>query len=746
MYDIQRKLKYIDFALTGIPGLLKAAASTCPAFFAATGLIAGVVAGDYLQGQGLIFLLMTIVSMVLAAGLFVLKKDEYSPLVFGIIVFFGFMGAGGMRINALYQPKANDIRVLVGSERKLGTIRGTVLNDARINQQRDWEFARFSYSDPSSSFYMKIREVQTSAGWSEVRGIVRVQVSEPVMDIEAGDYIEAYCWLSRFEGAKNPGQFDFERYLKNKGVRIGASIRSRDAISVLDKNYGFFTSIKNKFRGKVIQALLSDTSIEESNKALLQALLLGYRGDIDKKTYRAFRETGLLHFISLSGMHLGILAGFIWQLCKLSGILKRGRAIICIAALIVYLLIVPPRAPTLRAAIICFVFCLSFLFQRKTNQLNNLSLAAIVLLLIRPAELFEAGWQLSFASVAGILTFTERFQFYINDKTADWLWLEEWQKRNSYFRAVTKSLFSIINLFCVGVSAWLGGAGILLYHFYTINPLTSIWTVAVFPLVALILAIGYLKILVSFALPTLSFILGITVNSISALFIWMVKYIANLEISQILIGHVGILIIILYYCIIIFIAFFYIRRPLRKTVISIVLAAVLLLISGAIKWQHIYRSNLSMTVLDVGHGQAILAELPGGKNLLFDAGSISFKNTGQRIVVPFLNYKGTSNIDAIIISHNDIDHINGIPEIVESCNVKKVYAHKLFFRDIDEWGTGRFLESSLRQKGIEIQELGEELVSDSRSEIRFIWPPEVESEVEYLSDNDKSLVSSIKLA
>ncbi len=158
-------------------------------------------------------------------------------------------------------------------------------------------------------------------------------------------------------------------------------------------------------RQTATQALLGNLSLEDRSRGLLEALLLGYRGHIDSTTYRAFRKTGLLHFISLSGMHLGILVGIIWWLCKTAGLTKPARAIICIIAIGVFLLIVPPRAPTLRAAVICLVFCLSFFFRRKSNSLNTLSLAAITLLLIRPTNLFEAGWQLSFASVLGLILF-----------------------------------------------------------------------------------------------------------------------------------------------------------------------------------------------------------------------------------------------------------------------------------------------------------------------------------------------------
>jgi competence protein ComEC len=376
--------------------------------------------------------------------------------------------------------------------------------------------------------------------------------------------------------------------------------------------------------------------------------------------------------------------------------------------------------------------------------LNNLSLAAIILLLIQPTGLFEPGWQLSFTSVLGILIFTDRINFWIDEKVSGRIWLRKNKNNNSILKILSKPSRHIFTLFCVGISAWLGGAGILLYHFYTINPLTSLWTVIVFPLVTLILILGYLKILLSFILPSLSIILGLTVNNISTLLLRMVKLIADLDICQISIGHVPAILIIFYYCLLIFIVFVDIRRQLVKQGICVTAVLVLLLFLGGLKWQRTHRDELVFTTLDVGHGQAIVIQIPGNINLLFDSGSLYFKDVGQRIVVPFLNYNGINKIDAMFISHDDIDHVNGIPEIIKSCNVHRIYASKMVLKDNDEWGAFQLLKSFLADKGLNIQKFPDDINYNRNTNIQFLWPIPQGIETESLSDNDKSLVSLIK--
>jgi len=431
-------------------------------------------------------------------------------------------------------------------------------------------------------------------------------------------------------------------------------------------------------------------------------------------------------------------------LCKTAGLMKPARAVICIVAISIFLLIVPPRAPTLRAAIICLVFCVSFFFHRYSNPINTLSLAAIILLLIRPTQLFEAGWQLSFGTVLGILLFANRIHFFLYEKVTNLPWRRERQETKPFLRIFSKLGPYVLRLFSIGLAAWLGGAGILLYHFYTITPLASIWTVLVFPLVSTILVLGFLKIILFFLLPTLSAFLGIIVTLLSSSLIWIVELLAHLDISEILIGQVPSALIILYYCIILFTGFVYFKRPLIKKVICTAMFLTLIVFLGAAKWQRTHRDNLVITCLDVGHGQAIFVQLPGKANLLFDAGSLHKSDIGGRIIAPFLDYAGINKIDAIIISHNDIDHINGIPRTAEHCEVGGLYANDGFFDKGDGWGTAKFLNDCLKEKGFKIKRLDEDLNLSSSANIKILWPNEQICKNEDLSDNDKSLVSLIE--
>ncbi|MHC4575374.1 MAG: DNA internalization-related competence protein ComEC/Rec2 [Planctomycetota bacterium] len=720
MDDIQRKLALIDAQLTGRADLHSKIISTTPLLFATVGLIAGILIQTKFSLSLIIWLILLVLLVLTTIISFITQQSSVTnyhlPItnyryVAAYLALACFICLGAIRLIAFNQPKPNDIRNLVGDKRKLATIRGLILTGPYTNHNRQWEFARFRHTDPTSSFYLKVYEVEAANSWAKVTGTVRVQVDEPVLDLKAGDYIRAYCWLDRFKPPTNPGQFDTAGYLARKNIFVAASIKSRDGIQPLKGGpSGFLTRLRRKLNETVAQALLSDLSAHDQSRGLLQALLLGYRRNIDSDTYNAFRKTGLLHFISLSGMHLGILAGILWRLCKTAGLMKPARAVVCAVAVALFLLIVPPRAPTLRAAIICWVFCASLFFRRRSNSLNTLSLAAIILLLLRPTQLFEAGWQLSFACVLGILLFSDRVYFLLSEKMASLITREQTTRAKPVSRTISTPVSWVLRLFSVGVAAWLGG-----------------------------------KIILSFLLPTLAAVLGAAATGLADLLIWIVKLIANLDISQILIGRVPLALIILYYGLILFAAFAYFRRPLIKKAICTTIAISLVLLLTAAKWHRTHRDRLLMTCLDVGHGQAILVQLPGKVNILFDAGSVNKADVGRRVVAPFLDYAGINTIDAIIISHNDVDHINGIPEIVRHRKVKAIYANDAFFTTADRWGTSKFLKERLLEKGHKVQPLDRDLKEAGGVSIRTLWPSEQAAGTEQLNDNDKSLVSLIDL-
>ncbi len=671
-------------------------------------------------------------------------RSRLGPRGLAVLASFCFLCLGAIRLPCFETAGPLDIRHLVGSERVLATIQGRILTRP-CQQRRDWLFAQFSSTDPTTSFYLTMEGIETPDGWRAVEGVVRVRVDEPAPNLQVGDCVQAYCWLHRYEEPTNPGQFNTARYLRLRNVYVGASVPSREAVTVLDgPPPGILIGLRKTLADATTRALLDHPPSDTQDEAILEALLLGERRNIDPGTYEAFRRTGLLHLVSLSGMHLCILIGIVWWFGKLAGLLKTGRAAVCVVATMVFLLVVPSRAPTLRAAVIVWAFCASILLRRRANPLNSLSLAAIVLLLIQPTQIFDAGWQLSFAATTGIIAFASGIEQWLRDRA-----IARLESPIPGLAAVLRVLKAMANAvvrpLSVGLAAWLGSAGILLYHFYNVTPLASVWTmIAALPVTG-ILTVGFVKIVLAFLLPTLSVLLGYVLSVLADLLIWMVRLMAEVDSSYILIGCVPLSLVLLYYAMILFAAFVRLRRPIVKKALCMGMLFVLLASLGMMKWRRTHRDHLSVTCLDVGHGQSILARFPGMMNVLFDSGSLYVSDIGARIVVPFLDHEGIDRLHAVIVSHRDIDHINGLPEVVDRRPVDCVYFDDTSFTRSQDVETVQALMDHLAARQIRMEH-APEIVDAGRTQIRILWPTSETTAQEQCSDNDKSLVCLLEYA
>lgn len=267
-----------------------------------------------------------------------------------------------------------------------------------------------------------------------------------------------------------------------------------------------------------------------------------------------------------------------------------------------------------------------------------------------------------------------------------------------------------------------------------------------FPLVALILIFGLLKILIASLLPTVSFILGIIINALAEALIWIVQYIASLDISQILIGSVPLIFILLYCVFILFVRWAIDWSTRGKVKICIVGVIIIITSLGLIKYHRTNRQDFSLTILSVGHGQAVVIAASPNQNFIFDAGSLSIKDTGSKIVNPFLRCAGVNKIDALFISHNNSDHLNGIPEIIEQNAVKKLYAPQIALTQPKLNGGIGVIKKFMSNKGMDLQPIPSEIESGPKIKMKILWPDEKICLENNFDENNSSQVTLIEFA
>jgi len=202
----------------------------------------------------------------------------------------------------------------------------------------------------------------------------------------------------------NPGSFDFAAYSLRQGRSHQVFLKRGDYLVLEAPQKRSLPFLLFQAQQQVIALLRSHLSPEV--QGLAEALLIGYRGDLDKELQQAYARTGVVHIIAISGMHLALV--YVLLLLISRPLNRKGlrgfRFLLVLSGLWCFALLAGATPSVLRAACMFSLLALGNLINRRGNGLNTLMLAALVLLVVQPYWLWDAGFQLSFAAVAGIQT------------------------------------------------------------------------------------------------------------------------------------------------------------------------------------------------------------------------------------------------------------------------------------------------------------------------------------------------------
>lgn len=211
--------------------------------------------------------------------------------------------------------------------------------------------------------------------------------------------------------------------------------------------------------------------LEHRHAGVAEAMTLGWRGDLEPDLYSQFRDAGIMHLLCVSGLHVGLLAAMVGWLLLWLGEERRGRIIrgsLQLVALWGFALLTGWAPATVRAALMFSLFVVSHMMGRRTESLNLLALAAIVMLAADPQLLFDTGWQLSFSAVTGILLARPAIQLF----------------HNPFWQAAVVSLAATLTTLPVTLST-----------FHTFQTYFLISNIIIVPLAAIILALSLLYML-----------------------------------------------------------------------------------------------------------------------------------------------------------------------------------------------------------------------------------------------------------
>ena len=346
--------------------------------------------------------------------------------------------------------------------------------------------------------------------WQPVNGNVLLYFlnsSVALPRLTYGTQIVVKIPLLAIENDKYPGGFDYQQHCLFNHIFYQTFLKEHDYILLDTKSTTFLGSIIIKARFKVL-SILRKYITNPTSLSVAEALLIGYRDDLDKAVIQAYNNTGVIHIIIISGLRMGMIYGLLLFLFlpfknrKWVSVVKPVSIIIILWG---FCLIAGATPSVTRSAIMLTVIVLGDSIKRRTNIYNTLALSAIIILLINPFSLWDAGFQLSYAAVLSIIIFYRdiRNWFFFQNKILSYVW----------------------SLSAVTIAAQILTLPLILFHFHQLPTLFLFTNLLAVPFSCIILYAELLLILFS-PIPTIGSFLGKIIDWLLTI---MNTYISNVN-------------------------------------------------------------------------------------------------------------------------------------------------------------------------------------------------------------------------
>lgn len=521
------------------------------------------------------------------------------------------------------------------------------------------------------------------------KGYVLLTVKGDAKTFSYGDRLEIVGTPEVPGGVGNPGDFDYRKYLKSKGIQL--VINSWDGSGIQRIGTGSLNYILDfcfKFRESLVSIL--NKSLAAKYAPIMEGVLFGSAGRIDYQVQNDFALSGVIHILSVSGYHMALLAGVCLMLGNLFGLTRGVHTLITIAVTLFYAIMTGFSPPVARAAVMIWTLLLSRLLRRDYDWQSSMSLAAFVILIIDPQSLFNPGFQLSFIATWGI--------FYLTPII---------EPKLSFIPYAGKAA-------SVTLAAQLAVLPVTSYYFSYFSIISVVANLLIVPLVSLSMLTGSAALLGGAVSLTLAEIINFSTAFILELVLKLANLMSSLPFAVITTGQPSIPLTISIYMITVIVIetmrnrerFLWTKRiwqTNRPGIILVVLVAVAVLL-----WTGIFMppKDLEVTFMDIGQGDAALIRSPHGKYLMIDTGGNEDTNStfdpGERILVPFLRRQGIRTVDLMLLSHPHADHIKGAESVLKHMKIAMVAINPQF----SQYPEGASLLDKFRQEGSKVKEVG----------------------------------------
>jgi competence protein ComEC len=735
------------------------AATVPPLYAVAAAIVAGDALGNILGSGGYLIPVWIAAGLLLVAAILLLAAR---PLVATLLALASIAGGAAVAADHLLIPACGPASLYRFDDGTLVTVEGWLIGEPeRATGNRTYLYIEAKRAGPAQAADSPIGTPRLAA----VHGTLRVTISSGPHFI-VGDEIRVTGSLRFPRNDGDPGEFDYRGWVLRQGIVADLYAEPRKhqigpPISFIGHRIAFPAALVQRIRDHI--GAFMDGNLDEPERSEMRALIIGDRSGIDEELRQRFALTGMAHLLVISGLHLGIVAGavfvairfLIWLMAPslmIRGYASKIAAAGAALAAIGYSTIAGDHVSTIRALVMVLAYMGAIMLDRSRELMASLVLAALIICFVMPGSTADIGFQLSFFAVGAILLGMRRF-------SAWWRW--RYPSEGDHDRTLAAR-----------VSEWAAGYGALsFWAMLGTAPLTAFYfnQFAIVGITANIIVVpimGIGSIICGLTAAMLSFVFmpaarvmlwlageGIAIGNalagwferwpcawfriftpaIPELFIiyglialWLIRPLAGAISAASMPGRLPSR-----------------REQLIAGVRHYAIMALLLAIvaDGAYwTWDRYLRSDLRITFLSVGEGDAAVIRFPGSRVMLIDGGG-AFGGTfdpGERLVAPYLWSRKIMRVDYVVASHPDRDHIGGLIFIARNFHPREFWTGGTSsdddtYQQLVAAMTSAGAQSRLCNTSAAIKTIG-------GVTLRCLWPPPIINESK---DNNDSVVLRI---
>ncbi|MDP6795362.1 MAG: ComEC/Rec2 family competence protein [Verrucomicrobiota bacterium] len=576
----------------------------------------------------------------LTAVLKVARPIRLLPLLFGL-------GLANQSYH-LYRIPADDLRKQLDDGQQIITLTGRLATtpEHRVSEVNGEEFWR-------SMVKLAVSEIETDTGRLAVSGTVHVTAPFRLAKrLYAGRQFEVTGVIQRPPVAAATGMFSYRDHLARHGIHFQLRAKTQRDCRLLDEANPPAPPLSVRFQRWARDALAQPLGGDGDVVRLLWAMTLGWRTSLNGEVAKPFMHSGTMHVFAISGLHIAMIAAILVQLMRFIRLPRAACGLLLIPMLWFYVAVTGWQESAVRSSVMVTIVALGWILKRPGDLVNSLAVAAVLILLWEPQQLFLTGFQLSFCVVLTIAMFALPIQERIQNRLQpDPLLPPELWSWGSRFmvRIVTP-------LLAVSAAAWLGSLPLAASTFNLFTPVTLLVNALIVPLAGVTLAASLGCLICAVWMPFAS---GLFAHSA---WLGMSGMICLSEVAAAFpLGHWYVTapsawLMWIYVAALVVWAMPLMLKTKRLGTLALVgLAFVIFAVESLAK-----RGEFRLTVLPLDSGSALYVEPHDAKPLLIDCGS---ESGGRFVVVSFLRRSGYDAPPWAVATHGDRHHVQGFSSL-----------------------------------------------------------------------------------